>query len=162
MKKVFLLLSCVFLIGCSAIDTSLETLKNNYYLESVLQDSQIEFNVPKFTPNYIYFSLYNPEVSKTYNSELLIFANNFKKYSNSQNIILLTGYIDSDEKLREFNDLGKKRANEVKSILMQMGVSESVLLINDVGGKQYFNENKSVTDKAKNRSVSIIVLRKNR
>lgn len=161
MKKLFLLLSLGFLMGCSTIDTSLTTL-NNYYVEMSLQNAVVDLNIPKFRPDYIYFSQYNPEVSKTFNSELLIFANNFKKYANSQNIILLTGYIDSDEKSREFNDLGKKRANEVKNILIQMGIPETVLVVNDLGGKQYFNDNRTITDKAKNRAVSIKVFKKNR
>lgn len=161
MKKLFLLLSLGFLMGCSTIDTSLTTL-NNYYVEMSLQNAVVDLNIPKFRPDYIYFSQYNPEVSKTFNSELLIFANNFKKYANSQNVILLTGYIDSDEKSREFNDLGKKRANEVKNILIQMGIPETALVVNDLGGKQYFNDNRTITDKAKNRAVSVKVFKKNR
>lgn len=160
MKKLLILLSFGFLIGCTSLDTSMTTL-NNYYVEMNLSNSEIDLTVPKFRPDYIYFSQYSPEVSKTFNSELLVFANNFKRYSNPQNAILITGYIDSTEKEREFNDLGKKRGNEVKNILIKMGIPDTCLIVRDLGGQQYLSDNKTIRNKAKNRAVSIKVLKKN-
>lgn len=159
MKKILLLLSFGFLIGCTSLDSSMTTF-NNYYVKMNLLNSEIDSTIPKFRPDYIYFSQYSPEVSKTFNSELSVFATNFRKYAGPQNIILITGYIDSTEKEREFYDLGKKRANEVKNILIKMGIPDTYIIINDLGGQEYITNNKTSMNKAKNRVVSIKVFKK--
>lgn len=157
MKKL-LIASLIFLSGCSTLDTTVTSI-NNYSTNFILKNYETDKRIPSFRPGYIFFGQYNPEVSETFYSELSLFARNFKKYSSPKNKILITGYIDIDEKNREFNTLGKKRAEEVKAILIRMGISTEYILINDMGGKKYFNSNKTIIDKAKNRCITIEVFK---
>lgn len=154
--KVLLLIAVLFIGGCTGLDTSLATI-NNYAVSFILNDSEIDKDIPKFRPGAVYYGKYNPEISKTFHNELKIFSDNFKKYYTVANKILLSGYIDSDEKMRGFNNLGKKRAEEVMIVLMKLGIPKEVILLNDLGGKKYFNSNSTEIEKAKNRCVTIEV-----
>lgn len=157
MKKL-LIASLIFLGGCSSLDNTVTSF-GNYSTNFALRNYEIDKKIPSFRPGYIFFSPYKQEVSNTFYSELSFFAQNFKKYRNSKSKILITGYIDLDEKSKKNDTLGKKRAEEVRTILIRMGISKEYILVNDLGGKKYFNSNKSIIEKAKNRCVTIEVFK---
>ena len=165
MKKILAMVALIFLEGCSSLDTAVTSINktftslNNYSVNFILSDYEIDQRIPAFRPGSIYFAQYSPEISETFHRELAYFAKNFKMYHNSRNKILINGFIDLDEKNRDFTTLGKKRANEVKESLINLGILEEYILTNDLGGKKYFNSNKNAVEKARNRCVTIEIYR---
>lgn len=163
MKKILLTISLIALGGCTSLDSTVTSFNNtvnyinNYSVNFILRNYEIDKKVPAFRPGCIYFAQYSPEVSETFYKELTYFASNFKKYRNPKSKILINGFVDLDEKNRGFDTLGKKRANEVRDILIRMGISIDYILVNDLGGKKYFNSNRNVIEKARNRCVTVQV-----
>ncbi len=100
------------------------------------------------------------------NSADLLLSNELQKYLNdvktyllqdTNKNVLLTGHTDSDGKEEVNEVLGKKRAEDVKKRLINMGIAANRISTTSKGEIEPIATNKTATGKAQNRRVEISV-----
>jgi outer membrane protein OmpA-like peptidoglycan-associated protein len=137
----------------SVVDTvstvSIDTVKT-----AMTTEEQILFN-----PLDVYFETAKSSIQR--NEELESFLSTAKKYlaKNASEKLILTGYTDSDGEEASNLKLSNSRAQKVKSILISEGFSEGQLTTEGKGEADPVASNDTPENKAKNRRVSIRLLK---
>lgn len=156
----------ILMIACTSISCNLTHHRRHQYMEKAfmaVRDSfpnadvrMIHDSIKIIFPNDIMFETSEAEILPGFMSNLAQFARFFQKYEKTN--LLVTGYTDNTGE-ESFNDkLSEKRAENVKTKLIEFRVTPQRITTWGMGMKYPVASNKTPEGRARNRRVEFVVL----